>query len=226
MDFTLLSTLAVIHCLALISPGPDFAIIVKTSTQQSRQTALMCAAGISASILIHSLLSLLGISIMIKQSELAYFTVQIIGVSYLAWMGFGALASAVKSFQNKSEPSEVLQTRSAKANISFDAITPAKGFKIGLYTNLLNPKALIFFITIFTVLVTPEVTASTKIASASLLFILSLIWFCFLALILTKPAIQNKMSKGSNIIDAITGVIFIGVALTILLSLIQQLLVS
>lgn len=227
MDFTLLSTLAVIHCLALVSPGPDFAIIIKTSTQQSRQTALMCAIGISVAILVHSLLSLMGISLMIQQSEIAYLLVQIIGVSYLAYMGFGALVSVTKSFKNQTRLTPETETTFEQSELKkdhqphFDAISSIKGFQLGLYTNLLNPKALIFFITIFTVLVTPQVTVETKVASATLLFILSLMWFCFLAIILTKPAIQQKMAKGSKIIDAITGVIFMGVAITILISLIN-----
>ncbi|MEZ9139911.1 MULTISPECIES: LysE family translocator [unclassified Shewanella] len=256
MDFALLSTLAVIHCLALVSPGPDFAIIVKTSTQQTRQTALMCAFGISIAILVHSLLSLLGISLMIQQSEMAYLAVQIIGISYLAYMGFGALNSVLKSFKTHSNPSSANNnavgedvaeanlepniTKNVKSNIekantktantkkskvsteSFNVLTPAKGFRLGLYTNMLNPKALIFFITIFTVLVTPQVTTETKVAAASLLFILSLFWFSFLAIVLTKPVIQQKMAKGSRLIDAITGVIFMGVAITILVSLLND----
>ncbi|MCL1065482.1 LysE family translocator [Shewanella olleyana] len=235
MDFALLSTLAVIHCLALISPGPDFAIIVKTSTQQSRQTALMCATGISVAILLHSLMSLLGISLMIQQSEIAYLAVQLIGVSYLAYMGFGAISSVLTSnnFQSKNEfknPTEENQNAETSkvdkedklvANRQFKEIKPSKGFQLGLYTNLLNPKALIFFITIFTVLVTPQVTIETKVASAALLFSLSVIWFCFLAIMLTKPIIQKRMVKGSKAIDAITGVIFMGVAITILISLIN-----
>ncbi|MCC4831487.1 LysE family transporter [Shewanella sp. 10N.7] len=256
MDFALLSTLAVIHCLALVSPGPDFAIIVKTSTQQTRQTALMCAFGISIAILVHSLLSLLGISLMIQQSEMAYLAVQIIGISYLAYMGFGALSSVLKSFKTHSNPSsannnavgedvadanlepdiannvksniETANTETANTKNSKDStenlnvLTPAKGFRLGLYTNMLNPKALIFFITIFTVLVTPQVTTETKVAAASLLFILSLFWFSFLAIVLTKPVIQHKMAKGSRLIDAITGVIFMGVAITILVSLLND----
>lgn len=225
MDFALLSTLAVIHALALVSPGPDFAIIVKTATQQSRTTAIMCAVGISAAILVHCLLSLLGISIMIQQSEVAYILVQVIGLSYLAWMGYGALTAAITAFKsnpNQASNNEDILTDNSTSILSTFTLPPLKGFQIGLYTNLLNPKALIFFITIFTVLVTPQVTIETKIASATMLFVLSLMWFCFLAVILTNPKIQRKMAKGNNIINAITGIIFIGVAMTIAISLISE----
>ncbi|MGZ9898036.1 LysE family translocator [Shewanella gaetbuli] len=226
MDFTLLSGLAVIHIIALISPGPDFAIIIKMATQQKRPVATACALGISVAILIHTLLSLLGISLMIRQSELAYTFVQCIGISYLAWMGFQALKSALKQVKNKPineslapvNTKEPLNTSPAQTAV----ISTFKGFKVGLFTNLLNPKALVFFITLFTVLITPEVNLATKTAATTLLFILSLAWFSLLAVFLSKANIQSKLLSISHIIDGLVGIIFIGVALTIALNLINS----
>ncbi|UJF21073.1 LysE family translocator [Shewanella sp. OMA3-2] len=222
MDFTLLASLAVIHTIALISPGPDFAIIVKMASQQSRNTAVACALGIAIAILIHTLLSLLGISLMIRQSPLAYTIVQCVGVSYLAWMGFQALKSALSRFKSIAASTEkTMQTLTTdKPNTaSFGSL---KGFKIGLLTNLFNPKALIFFITLFTVLITPDVNLITKIAATTLLFFLSLIWFSLLALVLSKPLIQSKLLNVSHIIDLLVGIIFIGVSVTIAVNLIND----
>jgi len=90
-----------------------------------------------------------------------------------------------------------------------------QGFLTGLYTNLLNPKALVFFLTLFSALITPSVTTSTKIASAVLLLSLSLAWFGFLAVMLSKAQVQLKLQRLTPIIDAIIGVIFMSVALAI-----------
>ncbi|QIR14822.1 LysE family translocator [Shewanella aestuarii] len=225
MDLTLLASLAVIHTIALISPGPDFAIIVKMATQQSRQTALACAVGISLAILIHTLLSLLGISLMIKQSPVAYTLVQFIGVSYLAWMGFHALKSACIHFLNNTPINQTTTTNdvATKTELHNQNMSHFAGFKIGLLTNLLNPKALIFFITLFTVLITPEVDAYTKAAAASILFSLSILWFSLLALVLSKPKIQQQLLKATNIIDALVGIIFLSVSITIFVGLIKSL---
>ncbi|WP_434952218.1 LysE family transporter [Shewanella sp. HL-SH4] len=222
MDFTLLASLAAIHIIALISPGPDFAIIVKMASQQSRQAAVACALGIAIAILIHTLLSLLGISLMIRQSPLAYTLVQCIGVSYLAWMGFQALKSALSRFKSIAASTEQPTQVSAADKHNTVSFGIFKGFKIGLLTNLLNPKALIFFITLFTVLITPEVNLITKIAATTLLFSLSLIWFSLLALVLSKPLIQAKLLSVSHIIDLLVGIIFIGVSATIAVSLIND----
>jgi threonine efflux protein len=220
MDITLLAGLAVIHLVALMSPGPDFAIIVKMATQQTRLTALYCALGIAVAILVHTFLSLMGISVMIQQSHVAFMAVQLIGSSYLAWMGYSALKSALSSIINKRRSADLTSTQQNLTKVTL--ISSLKGFKIGLYTNLLNPKALIFFITLFSVLITPQVNNLTKIAATILLFMLSLAWFSLLALILSKPRIQQKLLAANTIIDLLVGIIFIAVAVTIASNIIQQ----
>jgi threonine efflux protein len=220
MDITLLAGLAVIHLVALMSPGPDFAIIVKMATQQTRLTALYCALGIAVAILVHTFLSLMGISVMIQQSHVAFMAVQLIGSSYLAWMGYSALKSALSSIINKRRSADLTSTQQNLTKATL--ISSLKGFKIGLYTNLLNPKALIFFITLFSVLITPQVNNLTKIAATILLFMLSLAWFSLLALILSKPRIQQKLLAANTIIDLLVGIIFIAVAVTIASNIIQQ----
>jgi len=220
MDITLLASLAVIHLVALMSPGPDFAIIVKMATQQTRLTALYCAFGIAVAILVHTFLSLMGISVMIQQSHVAFMAVQLIGSSYLAWMGVGAIKSAIMSILSKQGTSAIASAKSQSTKTRL--ISSLTGFKLGLYTNLLNPKALIFFITLFSVLITPQVNNPTKIAAAILLFVLSLAWFCLLALILSKPRVQQKLLAANTFIDLLVGIIFIAVAITIANNIIQQ----
>ncbi|MCS6096136.1 LysE family transporter [Shewanella baltica] len=227
MDLTLLLTLAVIHTVALISPGPDFAIMVKIATQQPRGTAIAAAVGISMAILAHTILSLTGVSLLIKSSHTLYLLVQIVGASYLAWMGFGALRAGL-AILAKRKASASTNTGTKVDALSADVECAAsiagglggpmsrrQGFLTGLYTNLLNPKALVFFLTLFSALITPSVTTSTKIAAAILLLSLSLAWFGFVAVMLSKAQVQLKLQRLTPIIDAIIGVIFMSVALAI-----------
>lgn len=228
MDLSLLLTLAVIHAVALISPGPDFAIMVKIATQQSRSTAVAAAVGISIAILAHTILSLTGVSLLIKSSHTLYLLVQIVGASYLAWMGFGALRAGLAILAKRKMSARVhVGTNDAVISASDvegvasvagglgGAMSRRQGFLTGLYTNLLNPKALVFFLTLFSALITPSVTTSTKIASAILLLSLSLAWFGFLAVMLSKAQVQLKLQRLTPVIDAVIGVIFMSVALAI-----------
>lgn len=208
LEYHLLLSLAVIHTVALASPGPDFALVVKLATQQQRLTALACSLGLAVAITLHTLLSLTGVSLLIKSSTTIYLAVQLVGASYLAWMGLGAIRSAITHWRNKT----VLATKGKICN----TLTIRQGFIQGLSTNLLNPKAMVFFITLFSTLISPTVNIETKVAVTLLMFILSLIWFSLIALVLSKPIIQQKMQRATPVINLITGLLFVSVSLVII----------
>ncbi|MBV7317217.1 LysE family translocator [Shewanella sp. NIFS-20-20] len=216
MDLPLLITLALVHSIALVSPGPDFAIIIKTASQQTRAAAIACAFGIATAILVHTILSLTGVSVVIARSELAYLSVQVLGACYLAWIGIGALRGAYGSWQRPSVPESAQTSAGDQPHNSLVPMTRRQGFFIGLYTNLLNPKALIFFITLFSALMTPEINIATKTAAAIILFSLSILWFVSLAVLLSKANIQARLQRISPYIDLTTGIVFVVVAASIL----------
>lgn len=208
IELQLLLSLAVIHTVALASPGPDFALVVKMATQERRSTAVASAAGISVAILLHTIFSLTGVSLVIKSSPHLFMAVQLIGACYLGWMGMSAIRAAMSHWQDKQ--STIVQ-QSATA-----VLTIKQGFMQGLYTNLLNPKALVFFITLFSAMITPEINLLTKLTAAVMLLLLSMVWFSLIALVLSKPSIQLTMKRATPIINLITGLLFLSVALAII----------
>ena len=211
MELQLLLSLSIIHLVALASPGPDFALVVRLATQESRAAAIASALGISVAILGHTLLSLAGVSLIIQSSERLFTIVQLLGASYLAWMGIGAIKAAWLHWRDPV---------TLERNATFKRTSRVKGFMQGLYTNILNPKALVFFITLFSTLITPEVSFATKSAAAVLLFSLSFFWFSFIAMVLSKPKVQLKMKRASPLINLLTGLVFVSVALTIISGLV------
>ncbi|MGS0675880.1 LysE family translocator [Shewanella sp. 125m-1] len=213
MELQLLISLSFIHLIALASPGPDFALVVRLATQESRAAAVASALGIAVAILGHTLLSLTGVSLIIQSSALLFTLVQLAGASYLAWMGMGAIKAAWLHWKDPVSIETATQGR---------GITPYKGFMQGLYTNILNPKALVFFITLFSTLITPQVSFATKSMAALLLFSLSFIWFSLIAVVLSKLTIQLKMKQASPLINLVTGLVFIGVALMIISGLVAS----
>ena len=159
-------------------------------------------------ILLHTLLSLTGVSLIIKSSATLFLIVQLIGASYLAWIGANAIKGAIEQWN----------THFTTTKIERDVIglTPMQGFRQGLYTNLLNPKAMIFFIVLFSTMITPEVSLLTKISATFILLLLSLFWFCIIVLVLSKPRIQQKMRKATPVINLLTGCLFLTIALIII----------
>ncbi|WP_299006624.1 LysE family transporter [uncultured Shewanella sp.] len=215
MDLELLTTLAIIHSLALMSPGPDFALTVKIATQQTRPVALASSLGISFGILILTSLSLTGVSLVIHNSLVLFTLVQLMGAAYLGWLGTHALKAAFSHFS--------AQQTTKNNTVSAPVINLLQGFWQGLLTNLLNPKALIFFITLFSTLITPAVSLSTQAASVALLFILSLLWFSLLSLFLSKAHIQTKLQRLTPLINLVTGIIFTVIALGIIFEILASL---
>ncbi|CDT34608.1 LysE family translocator [Vibrio coralliirubri] len=201
-EVTILITLASIHFIALMSPGPDFALVVQNATRHGRQTGLYIALGLSCGILLHSLLSLTGISYLVHQQPTLFAIIQLAGGSYLLYLGYGALKATLQIIQNHDDEDDTVNAK--------DLILTNKrqAFSKGFATNILNPKALVFFISLMSSLVPADMSLSGKGFALIILFGLSLFWFSLLAWMLSTKALQKKLSEATVYIDGLCGVVF------------------
>ncbi|CAH0524223.1 LysE family translocator [Vibrio hippocampi] len=207
-DFSPLITLMLVHIIGLMSPGPDFALVVQNTAKYGRVTGVYIALGLSIGILIHSTLSLTGISFVIQQSPNLYLLLQIAGGSYLTYLGIGALRSVLVKptggERSDSNNAQVLITNQSQALFR------------GLTTNLLNPKALVFFVSLMSSLIPTTMPVLGKGLAIGLLWVLSFFWFAFLAWALSTQRVQRKLAHLTGYIDAICGVMFCALGLIIL----------
>ncbi|CDT71511.1 MULTISPECIES: LysE family translocator [Vibrio] len=209
-EVTILITLASIHFIALMSPGPDFALVVQNATRHGRQTGLYIALGLSCGILLHSLLSLTGISYLVHQQPTLFAIIQLAGGSYLLYLGYGALKATWQIIQNHDDDDDTVNAK--------DLILTNKrqAFSKGFATNILNPKALVFFISLMSSLVPADMSLSGKGFALIILFGLSLFWFSLLAWMLSTKALQKKLSEATVYIDGLCGVVFSLIGVSIL----------
>ncbi|MEZ9861081.1 LysE family translocator [Vibrio splendidus] len=209
-EVTILITLASIHFIALMSPGPDFALVVQNATRHGRQTGLYIALGLSCGILLHSLLSLTGISYLVHQQPTLFAIIQLAGGSYLLYLGYGALKATWQIIQNHDDEDDTVNAK--------DLILTNKrqAFSKGFATNILNPKALVFFISLMSSLVPADMSLSGKGFALIILFGLSLFWFSLLAWMLSTKALQKKLSEATVYIDGLCGVVFSLIGVSIL----------
>lgn len=84
-------TIAVAHLLAVASPGPDFAVVLRQALCQSRRNAWLTALGVGTGILVHVAYSLLGIGLLIQQSLVLFNVLKVVGALYLLWIAFQCL---------------------------------------------------------------------------------------------------------------------------------------
>ncbi|HAU1603817.1 TPA: lysine transporter LysE [Legionella pneumophila] len=204
-QFTLLLPLIILVFISLISPGPDFAITVKNSLVYSRRSGLLTALGIALGSLIHISYTLLGLGLLITKTPILLHIIQYLGAGYLFYIGLKNL---------RSQPNaDKMGDYSA-----YNDLKPSKAFFNGFITNLLNPKAMLFFISLFSVLMPKEISISTKFFLANILFLQTLLWFSFVAYSLSGKNTRAKFQRISYWIERITGAILIALALKLLLS--------
>ncbi|WP_234440494.1 LysE family translocator [Streptomyces rimosus] len=123
--------------LLTISPGPDFAVVLRTSLGSGRRAALCSALGIAAGCVVWGLAGAVGLTAMLSASRTAYDALRIAGALYLMWLGFQALRSA-----RRRSPEAARQEGAAPESGLADADqqSPLRAFRTGLLTNVLNPK--------------------------------------------------------------------------------------
>ncbi len=199
-------SLGLIALLGAMLPGPDFAIVTKNTILHSRKSGYFTSLGIGAAILVHMTYCLLGMAIVIKNSLLVFNTIKYIGAAYLVYLG-------VKTFFSK-QSNKIFSSVSGNVSSTMSSFT---AFKQGFLCNLLNPKATLFFLSLFTVLIKPDTPISWQIVFAGETILIAITWFCLLTQILSHPYIKGILEKAETYIAKILGcfLIFFGVALAL-----------
>ena len=198
-------SIATIHLFAVMSPGPDFIIIVRQSISRGRRSALMTSLGIGIGILMHIILCVFGLGMTIKESDLLFKIIQIIGSLYLAYLGIISIKS--KNSSTKSKYND---------EFNFNAF---ESFKLGFLTNVLNPKATLFFLSLYVLIISNNTPFQLQILFGLWMSFVTALWFAFLSLILTNESILAKVEFMSTKIQRLTGVILIIFAIKLLFSI-------
>ncbi|GAB2682157.1 LysE family translocator [Aliiglaciecola sp. 3_MG-2023] len=204
------AAIATLHFFAVASPGPDFAVVLKQSISSGRRSAMFTSVGVGVGILIHVAYSLLGIGILIKTTPWLFQAFAYIAAAYLLYLGWGAIRSKATPLEN----SVSFTTESTEKRLTSDK----KSFLIGLMTNGLNPKATLFFLTVFAVAVSPHTPVLIKLSYGLYLAFATGVWFCFLSYLMSGTKIRSSLQKNGYIFDRFMGVILIVLAVNLVFS--------
>jgi RhtB (resistance to homoserine/threonine) family protein len=194
---TLLLTVAVVHLMAVMSPGPDLVVCIKNTLKYSRATGIWTALGFATGILVHVTYGLLGIALLISQSVLLFNVVKLIGAAYLIYLGAKALLSHSDSkLEVDFEPTQ-------------QKLSAFKAWQNGFLTNLLNPKATLYFLGFFSVVIPPDLAMIHLLVITLTLFLLTFAWFTTVAFIMTTKPIRETFLKIEKRADQVFGGILI-----------------
>ena len=204
---TPLISIAIIHLFALISPGPDFFYVTQSAVRQSRNHALFAALGISLSILVWALCAMSGLHYLFQKMAWLQQVLMICGGLYLFYLGIQLLKSACK----KSDAVVVKDKPHTEKSY-------AKLLIQGFLTNMANPKALVYFSSVFAIAINTDASLFQQSSLLALVFIESLIWFALVAYLFSASKVNAYYQKFSKKIDAVTGGIFISFGCLLILN--------
>lgn len=205
--------LASVQLAATLSPGPAFAVSVRNALAYDRRAGLFTAIGLGAGVGAHVIFVLCGIAVVISQSVLLFNVIKYVGAAYLIFIGFKAILARKKDAQEQKTTNAALDTAPSRKTIS-----DTKAIQIGVLTNLLNPKAVIFFTAVYTQCINPETGWEILALYGVTSVIIEAGWFSCLAIILTNRSVKAKFMGFAHWIERVCGGLLMALGVRLALS--------
>lgn len=199
-------TIAVVHLVALLSPGPDFFFVSQTAVSRSRRQALFGVLGITLGITLWSALALLGLQLVLQRLAWLQQLIAIAGGLYLMWMGLRMLRGAF-AHAPAAHGEAVLAPASDRATL-----------RAGLLTNLANPKVVVYFGSVFSAFLGDRMDAATRWGLWALIVVETFAWFALVAAFFALPAMRRGYLHLARWIDGVAGAVFVAFGLHLLLA--------
>ena len=196
-------TVALVLLIALMSPGPDFFFVSQTAASRSRREAMMGVMGISLGIVVWAGVALMGLHLILQKMAWLHQIIMVGGGIYLCWMGWQLLRSA------RSQNAQ----RVAAPEVKVALPKPGRSFIRGFLTNLSNPKAVIYFGSVFSLFVGDDVGAGARSGLFLLIIAETFVWFSLVAVVLALPTMRRGYQRLAKWIDGLAGVLFTGFGL-------------
>jgi len=192
-EFTLVVGLQI---LALIMPGPDYILVVSNATLRSRQHGIYTALGIALGIGVQVIACLFGLAFIVHESPVLFTTVTWLCALYLGYLGIKLLYHTLKP-----SAAETTTTATTASYVS--------SWQQGLLGNLLNPKALLFFLSLFTLVIDEHTPISWQIAYGIAMMITTFSWFTLVSLLITHARWQKYVQKIQKFLQPIFGALLL-----------------
>ncbi len=196
---------ATVAALGMLSPGPDFFLILKNAARYQRSAAMMTALGIITALTLHMTYCVAGLAVLITTTPWLFNVLKYAGAAYLLWIGFKSL------LPNKAHSVDL-------NNSQHEFVTFKKAFMQGFLCNLLNPKATLFFLAIFTQVLSVDSSFNEKLWYAFIIWGLALLYWPTLVLLIQSAPVRKGLAKVQKYVDKILGVVLIAFGIRVALS--------
>jgi RhtB (resistance to homoserine/threonine) family protein len=197
------TVLTVVHLLAAASPGPDFAYVTRQSLVHGRRAGLLASLGIALGLSIHIVYSAAGLAAVIAHSAQWMTLIKLVGGGYLLFLGYQGLRSG----------------GGASASAGLAPASPASAWRQvggGFLCNAFNPKAPIYFLALFTVVLSPGLPVPTLVVYGAWIMLLQWMWFSLVAVVFAHPRVRDRLLAARHWIDRAFGVAMVALGLRVL----------
>lgn len=193
-----------VSLLIIIIPGPDFFIVANNTMKGSTKNGVMAALGISSGHVVYSSIAALGLIFILTSSYYVFTAIKFLGALYIAYLG-------LKTILNARKPTPIAAEDYQIRNISL-----LKSYRQGFMSTILNPKAILFYISILPQFVSRDEGSLKIIALSSLFICIVFSWFALCSFMFTHIKKLFNQPVFRTVFDYIVGVILIGLAVSIL----------
>ena len=187
-----------ITLVAVISPGPDFAMVSRNSLMLSRRAGVLTALGIGLGVLVHVGYTMLGVGLLIRQSRWMFDAIKLLGAAYLIYLGVRMLLARPRQAEGTA-PAAVLSDLAA--------------LRTGFLTNVLNPKTTIFIVSLFMQVVQPQTPLAVQLGYGAFIALAHVVWFGVVALCFSAGTVRGRLLAVSHWIDRGFGGLLVGFGL-------------
>ncbi|WDE05539.1 LysE family transporter [Thalassomonas viridans] len=198
-----------IHLLAAAAPGPDFVLVSQQTLRHGKKTGLLISLGITLGLSIHIIYSAFGLAAVIANSAMALWAIKIFGGGYLLYLGYQGL---------RSKASVQTEPDAEGGSEQGDRPGAAKSLGLGFLCNALNPKAPIYFVSLFTLVLSPDMPLYQIVVYGVWMMVIQLAWFSSVVLLLSRPAVNAGFQRFGHWIDRILGGAMIALGIKLLTS--------
>ena len=187
---------ATIWVIAAVTPGPNFFMAVRVSATQSRARGLMAAAGIGTGTTIWGCAGFFGIHALFSAAPWLYLGFKIVGGLYVIYLGAQLLAHSRKG-------------GAAKDAETGRSLSAAGAYRLGLMTNLANPKSALFMASVFASAMPDHPSLLLGALAIALMTTISVTWYVCVSCLFTMGWIARGYARLRHWIDRVAGTIFI-----------------
>jgi threonine/homoserine/homoserine lactone efflux protein len=192
--FNQILVIVTVTSLVMVTPGPDMVLVLRNTFAGGRPAGLQTSIGILCGNLVHIAYCVLGIGLLISRSILAFSALKYAAAAYVIYLGIMSIRSGTTNLDVRSVP---------------DQRRKGSWFVQGFVNNLLNPKGTLFYLGVFTTIITAEASRSAMFLLIIIMMLISVVFWIGFVHVLDRRALRDVVERSQQRVSRLLGAVLI-----------------